>query len=153
MALSRLIYASRATGSVSKDELIELTRKAAKNNSALDLSGALVFSKGCFLQMLEGPEATVLKLFAKIAKDPRHCDVQQLSFRPILSRAFSGWGMSFLYEQDTFNFDRGRIAGILARLQGAPCLEELGDSALLMLEEMKTAIIESTRLADTRQAA
>jgi hypothetical protein len=153
MALVRLIYASRATVPLLREQLHALTAAAARKNNALGITGALVHAGGYFLQMLEGQESAVVDLFAKIAADPRHYDVQRLSVRPILSQCFSGWGMSCLHDADAMRFDTSRVAILLQRLESAPCKEELGDSACVLLEEMKAEIVESTRMIALQNAA
>lgn len=152
MRLARLIYASRATLMFSQDQLGELVRRSSVSNMDRNISGALVYCDGYFLQLLEGPEPALVGLLAKISLDPRHRDVQQLSLRPILSRLFSDWGMSFLHEDNIVNVDKDKITKILGRLHSAPCLDELGESASVLLEELKTVIGESSNAAGVSRA-
>ena len=52
--LVRLMYASRAVGSVGQAELLAILRKSKASNPALGVTGVLCFSEGIFLQVLEG---------------------------------------------------------------------------------------------------
>ena len=55
----------------------------------------LLHTAGSFFQVLEGEEATLIKLFAMIASDPRHLSVTKIIHEPIISRAFGEWTMGF----------------------------------------------------------
>ena len=50
----RIIYASNATSPLQTDDLEELLDQAMRRNAAQDITGALVYSEGMFLQILEG---------------------------------------------------------------------------------------------------
>jgi hypothetical protein len=54
----------------------------------------LVYSKGEFLQALEGPPAAVRDTFDRIERDQRHRDIVQLQ-RGDAGRLFSNWAMGF----------------------------------------------------------
>ena len=91
--LVRLMYASRAVPAVDQEELIAIVRKSKANNPALGVTGVLCFSEGIFLQALEGGRAAVNKLYNRIAADPRHTQVELLSYTEIGERRFAGWSM------------------------------------------------------------
>ena len=91
--LVRLLYASRAAADVSADELAAILRKSKANNPANGITGALCFSGGIFLQLLEGGRTQVNRLYGRIVADPRHTDVELLSYEEIDERMFSGWSM------------------------------------------------------------
>ena len=46
-----------------------------------------------FLQVLEGGRAAVNRLYNRIVADPRHKDVELLSYQQIGERHFAGWSM------------------------------------------------------------
>ena len=91
--LVRLMYASRATDSVNHDELVAILKKSKVNNPSVGVTGVLCFSSGIFLQVLEGGRSAVSKLYNRIATDPRHHDVELLSYEEIGERRFAGWSM------------------------------------------------------------
>jgi hypothetical protein len=76
--------------------LEKITSEARDNNAALGITGALMSSGRYFAQVIEGPEAAVMKLFTVIGKDPRHTDVHGLSFEPIAQRRFADWSMALV---------------------------------------------------------
>lgn len=91
--LVRLMYASRAAASVDQEELVAILRKSKANNPALGVTGVLCYSEGVFLQVLEGGRSAVNRLYNRIASDPRHTQVELLSYAEIGERRFAGWSM------------------------------------------------------------
>jgi hypothetical protein len=91
--LVRLMYASRAVPGIAQDELLAIVRKSKANNPQVGVTGVLCFSEGIFLQALEGGRSAVNKLYNRIATDPRHTDVELMSYQEIGERRFAGWSM------------------------------------------------------------
>ena len=91
--LVRLMYASRAVPAVDQEELLAILKKSKANNPKVGVTGALCFSEGIFLQVLEGGRNAVNQLYNRIASDARHTDVVLLNFDEIDERRFSGWSM------------------------------------------------------------
>jgi hypothetical protein len=87
------MYASRAVPAVDQEELVAILRKSKTNNAALGVTGVLCFSQGIFLQVLEGGRSAVNRLYNRIAADPRHSEVELLSYAEIGERRFAGWSM------------------------------------------------------------
>ena len=76
---------------------------ARKHNIIHDLTGMLMFSADCFIQTLEGPETTLLRLFERIRRDPRHRDVIVLEEGSTSRRAFADWSMAFSAGEDAID--------------------------------------------------
>ena len=91
--LVRLMYASRAVPGVDQEELLAILKKSKVNNHKSGVTGALCFSEGIFIQVIEGGRDAVNKLYNLIATDPRHGDVVLLNYDEIEERRFSGWSM------------------------------------------------------------
>ena len=91
--LVRLMYASRALPDVNQDALVAILRKSKINNPTVGVTGVLCFSEGIFLQALEGGRSAVNQLYNKITADPRHTQVELLSYSEIGERRFAGWSM------------------------------------------------------------
>ncbi len=90
-----LIYISSAVQLFSDQELEHLLEKSRKNNSALGVTGMLLYKGGNFMQLLEGHKETVLALAAKIECDPRHKGVIVLIKEEHPERQFDQWSMGF----------------------------------------------------------
>ncbi|MEZ5306384.1 MAG: BLUF domain-containing protein [Pyrinomonadaceae bacterium] len=91
----QLIYASTASKPFSVDELSELLKVARKRNRRYGITGILLYDNGAFLQVLEGEENEVEKLFRRISKDPRHTHIELLLRLEIEHRSFTEWRMGF----------------------------------------------------------
>ena len=90
-----LLYVSSAAKPFTSDELADLMRAAREHNAVADITGMLLYKDGNFMQLLEGPQASVQALFAKIAADPRHTGAITLLRESIADRAFADWSMGF----------------------------------------------------------
>lgn len=91
--LVRLMYASRAVPAIDQDALHAILRQSKSRNPESGITGVLCFSEGIFLQVLEGGRSAVNALYNRIAADPRHTQVELLSYREIGERRFAGWSM------------------------------------------------------------
>lgn len=91
-----LVYVSQATGPMYDDALRRMLRQARQNNAERGITGALVYLRGRFAQVLEGETAVVEPLFERIRVDPRHVAVRVVSQRPIEQRSFAEWTMAYL---------------------------------------------------------
>lgn len=90
-----LTYVSSATSFLTPDELLALLKTARDNNGRLGLTGMLLYKDGNFMQVLEGEEAPLRQLYAKIIKDPRHSGLIKLLDQTIETRQFPSWSMAF----------------------------------------------------------
>jgi len=93
--LISIIYASSAVNLFSEAELIDLLKKSRENNAAEDITGMLLYKDGNFIQVIEGPEEAINRLYQKILRDPRHHHIIQLGKQPIPERQFPDWSMGF----------------------------------------------------------
>lgn len=91
----QLIYSSAAVPNFDIDELPKLLEGARTNNSALNITGMLLYHEGSFIQVLTGPKENVEPLFDKIGRDPRHTDTRILFRGDVDERSFDDWSMGF----------------------------------------------------------
>jgi hypothetical protein len=91
--LVRLLYASRAVAPIGAEDMLRILRQSKANNPAHGITGVLCCSEDIFLQVLEGGRSAVNRLYNRIAADPRHKDVELLSYQHIGERRFAGWSM------------------------------------------------------------
>lgn len=105
MSLLQIIYASELIGS-NESELGTILSASLRNNEKNDVTGMLVYTKGRFLQVLEGEKENVLATYQRISKDPRHQKIVLLLKDEIESRDFKHWNMGFkeLLDSDLENF-------------------------------------------------
>jgi hypothetical protein len=88
-------YVSTATQEMSDDDIADILTTSRVNNVQLELTGALLYHRGRFIQVLEGPAEQVLARLAVIAEDPRHSGVQEISKKQVGQRQFPDWTMGF----------------------------------------------------------
>jgi diguanylate cyclase (GGDEF)-like protein len=98
--LYRLVYYSRNT-IMGLDEEVQSTvhqilETSKRNNAAVGVTGALMFTDGLFAQVLEGQRTAVETVFERIQLDDRHDEVHLLSFGPAEARVFPTWAMAFV---------------------------------------------------------
>ncbi|WP_342320630.1 diguanylate phosphodiesterase [Kosakonia sp. BYX6] len=76
--LATLIYRSRLNRTLDPSQLAGLVERASLRNAQLQVTGILLFDGEHFLQVLEGPLASVNSVFERINQDPRHGNVVEL---------------------------------------------------------------------------
>ncbi|GMM91840.1 BLUF domain-containing protein [Qipengyuania sp. MTN3-11] len=91
--MQQLVYRSRATHGLGADEIFRIIETSARNNPGRDVTGFLVFARDQFIQLVEGPAASLDALLAVLERDPRHCDIEMLERRSIAARSFPKWRM------------------------------------------------------------
>lgn len=100
MSLNQLIYISQATRKMSSEDLLGIQKIAKTNNETVDVTGSLFYNGGWFLQVLEGPVATLKTLYNKIEKDPRHKNSRIIHDEPAKFRTFTRWSMNMTNLED-----------------------------------------------------
>lgn len=93
--LRQIVYFSAAIRPLSPQELAGILEVARENNQRADITGMLLYRRGHFLQVLEGPEEGLGVLLERLKKDPRHRQVKIVLDAPITCRAFGAWSMAF----------------------------------------------------------
>jgi CheY-like chemotaxis protein len=90
----QLVYCSRAMRALSEDEWEKLLGKARRFNAAQQITGVLLYRAGRYVQLLEGPEAAVRRLFARLVQDPRHTQVVTVQVVAAARPYFADWSMA-----------------------------------------------------------
>ncbi|WP_158292139.1 BLUF domain-containing protein [Paracraurococcus ruber] len=121
--LFRMVYVSRnAIPAASQEaEIARILEVSRRNNQAAGITGALLYSADSFAQALEGPEAAMEALYARLSRDPRHAEVLVISAGPVAARQFSQWSMAFAGRHDGLSFAalQGGLDPSAALLAGA----------------------------------
>ncbi|MGB5506871.1 MAG: BLUF domain-containing protein [Sulfurovum sp.] len=98
-----LIYVSKAEENVDYTEILNILTHSWKYNHNSYISGMLVYDDRHFIQIIQGPIATIDKLFARISHDPRHTDIKLIGEELLHDRNCSGWGIGFYDNQEVAN--------------------------------------------------
>lgn len=105
--MKTLVYRSRVAAkyySTEEEVVQQIINKSVVNNPKLGITGTMVFHDHHFLQVLEGPEESVDRLFAVISADARHEDIVVLFDEGIASRSFADWAMkAFQVNEGSFD--------------------------------------------------
>ena len=97
-----LIYSSKAIDTFGSDQIYEMLNLSRTYNFKNEITGCLLFHQRKFIQLLEGSESNIHKLYQKILNDKRHEAVSLLREERSDHRIFSDWSMAF-YEFDPSN--------------------------------------------------
>lgn len=90
--IQQYVYISTAHG-LSREQVEEILEACARNNSASNVTGLLLYNGRNFLQLLEGEKGTLDALMAKIEVDPRHAGVAVLHKGEVDERVCPDWAM------------------------------------------------------------
>lgn len=134
--MHHIIYGSRAVKPLSDGDLLTLLLQARSHNMLHDISGALVYSQGQFMQVLEGEAAMLATLYERLLRDPRHTQLVKYADKAIAERSFGEWSMAFQpVSEAQFAGLMGYVpAGEFARV--APSLGRADNLLLGMMKEL-----------------
>lgn len=93
--MHQLVYVSSAVRPFHDAQLTELLEVSRRLNEASQLTGLLLYVRGNFIQLLEGPQKEVTATFARIQKDTRHRGLITLLDDVCEKREFPNWSMGF----------------------------------------------------------
>ena len=96
---------------------IVVVSKAA--NPQHGITGALFFTRGKFLQVIEGPEDALRQLMRNIEADTRHANVEYIIDTPVQRRGFAQWNMDFFNLDDAASFDAAKFRELTAQFESA----------------------------------
>ncbi len=118
--LHHLVYVSTASRVLDVTQLDALLEVSRRNNSAAGVTGLLVYGGGNFMQLLEGPQAQVEKIYARIVSDPCHFDQTVLLGVDTGERWCADWAMAYSRRDDRREIEgfRALVTNISGALQG-----------------------------------
>ncbi|MFT2091280.1 BLUF domain-containing protein [Paraglaciecola sp. 2405UD69-4] len=91
----QLVYLSDKTNSIEKSDIENILSSSRVNNKSKDITGLLLHLPEHFIQILEGGQKQVEKVFEKICKDDRHTNVRLIFSEHAMQRDFGKWSMGF----------------------------------------------------------
>ena len=117
-------------------ELEHILSRARDNNSALSVTGALLFNRDYFAQVLEGPRAAVENIFERIQRDRRHGQVTVVDNGWTETRDFPDWAMAHV--QPACDFEPEGLAKTLSL-----ALVQSHDSGTEVLDLLKSLVVQN----------
>ena len=103
-----VMYTSFSKSKISSEDLRELLSKSREWNSRENISGLLIyrfnkeFNRGNFLQLVEGPKKSIIKVWPRISRDSRHHTITVLEEGTYDQRIFPTWSMGFKNLNDQY---------------------------------------------------
>lgn len=142
--LHRIVYCSRSLiegpRAAREAETRRILARSRRNNGAVNITGALMFSDDCFAQVLEGPLEPLTRVFERIQRDPRHHDVAVLNMEATENRYFPGWTMAYAGEDETKG-DRHPLAHFSLQTAFAARTEAAGHEILDLLRKVVVSAV------------
>lgn len=121
-----MFYVSRAADAYDNKSIQSILQISRRNNRQLDITGCLLYSGRHFAQLLEGEQAAVATLMARVAKDKRHVGFRVLSDVEVGVRRYNDWAMGFMHDmamedeleqlQTTEPLDMPRVRRMMLRM-------------------------------------
>ena len=157
--LIQIIYISRSTFTPSgltmgiEPNVARILGKSRINNRRNGLVGVLYFGDGCFFQCLEGDEAAVDALYARLQSDNRHKDLKLFSRKQITALSFADWSMKYVPLEkemnrlmakgghkkfDPYQFDDAMIQNVMSLLHTSVDPTAASEVEGLIQQSMKT---------------
>lgn len=97
-ALHRLTYRSQAAPAVQSAEAQAAILETAQINNVRDhITGALTYCDGWFVQVIEGPPASLDSLLIRLHADVRHSNIDVADRIPVSNRLFPDWCMASVH--------------------------------------------------------
>jgi hypothetical protein len=93
--LRRLAWSSVPSPSFSAAHLNEIVAPSRRNNERNHISGMLLFTGAHFLGILEGHEQDLERLWLRLERDERHCDLIRIGDELCGARWFPEWMMAY----------------------------------------------------------
>ena len=114
-SLIAILYRSDALTAPDSAADQQILSEARKRNAAQAVTGFLHRESDVFYQWIEGPATAVRHIFALIAEDPRHGNIEKLGEMAIAERNFSSWAMGASEKTAMSLFDWAAREGISLR--------------------------------------
>ena len=92
----RILYLSQSTRDITDAQVNDILTTSKVNNLTYGITGVLIHGGGLFMQVLEGPEQSTLRLYAKIVEDRRHGDCKIIHISPANKQIFKKWSMAVI---------------------------------------------------------
>lgn len=137
--MHHLIYMSTAVQPLSDTELSTLLNQSRRRNQLDNITGALVYGDGRFMQIIEGDKAALDDLYARLLTDERHVGLVKLADKEVAERSFADWSMAFRpLSDDEFLRLEGYVQPTQLNLQPA----NMSAADALLLQMMRSFIMQ-----------
>lgn len=95
MSIRQVVYVSSGCREYTGAELDEIAAIGSRNTATDGITGILLYYRGNFMQLIEGPPANVEATFKRISNDSRHTGILKLHDTLVDDRWFPDHSMGF----------------------------------------------------------
>ena len=92
----RILYLSQSKRDITDTQVNNILTTSKANNLTYGITGVLIYGGGLFMQVLEGPEQSTLRLYVKISEDRRHGDCKIIHITTANKQIFKKWSMAVI---------------------------------------------------------
>lgn len=110
--MRRIVYIS-TSADLPETEVDRILESALRNNARMGITGFLTYNGRNFLQLIEGDQASLLKLMATLRRDPRHSGVAVMVDEVIAERCCPDWQMHRLRLADNIAVRQSQLTAEL----------------------------------------
>ena len=104
--MKAIMYKSAPSDGIGKSEFQRLLQKSQERNQLHDITGYIFLSKTKIVQLIEGNDDAVDRLYNRITTDNRHANVMTILDKKIEKRTMMGWDMAII---DFWNDKKGKF--------------------------------------------
>ena len=113
--MRQFVYISTAAPHLDQPDITKILEVSLRNNIKREITGFLLFNGRNFLQLVEGPEGSLLALMADLYRDPRHSGIVRLEDNAITARACEKWIMKRLMMADSVSARKAGLEPLLPK--------------------------------------
>ena len=146
MSLLFLIYISRATQTLSEEEVKAISEVSAHNNQKLDVTGLLLHVGNYFVQVLEGEDSKISLLLNKIERDPRHTGMRIIYRGHTVRRLFLNWNMGYFNIEHYYELNRLDIEDLKHQVDALFAQKGNSPESLLKVIRIIPELLEAKRV-------
>ena len=136
----QLVYLSDAKFGLKMNDIEKILTSSRRNNLNDEVTGLLIYSDGVFIQILEGVQKTVERVFQRILDDSRHENVAILLDNDVETRAFANWEMAFIESTPEELGARAGVNGALDRSEVLRLLSQDQSRVTIFLHNFASAL-------------
>ncbi len=139
MTCYQFLFRSTATVTVDESMLRNIRDRAVLNNKRGGITGFLLHVGDSFVELLEGPETSILQTVDRLTQDERHTNMVVLHVAQVPVRSVPSWSMGVFSAEESIGMPKPNAS--LAKLLEVCCEHNWHD------DRARRAIVQTLRAA------
>lgn len=145
-AMFSLVYRSTAIENFVDVDIRKMLENAKIYNERKEITGCLLYHNNTFIQLLEGEENEVRKLYRKIKKDIRHRDISVLHIEENINPLFSKFSMVYNNLNDVSDQVRHKRLLFEQIFHNSDIISSPGSSKLILWAQVNKLLAQENNL-------